>query len=363
MRILDRYIIKELAGPFIFGICAFSSIFIGTDVLFKMARFITEQGASIYTVAKLFVYSLPRIIVLTFPMSMLLASLLAFGRLSGNSEIVAMKTGGISFNRLVAPVVVVAFFVSIFAMYFSEMIVPAANTAYTRTVQEEINKTGTPQKTQDHVLLPEIKGVQIERITYARQFNAETKTMRGIDIQEFENDRLVRIVNAEQAVWNGKNWDLLNGIVYEVAENGNVDHMMRFQKQIVNVEKNPAEISRSQKQPKEMSIKELKMHIKALKRELVSTDALQVELHRRITLPLASLIFTLVGAPLGLQPYRSSSSIGLGQSIVIIFIYYSIMTVSGALGESGTIPPALGAWFPNLVMIAFGAWLIRRAAK
>src|SRR6266540_3257303 len=109
MRILDKYIIKELAGPFIFGIAAFTSIFIGTDTLFRMARFITEQGASIWTVSRLFLYSLAPIVVLTFPMAMLLASLLSFGRLSGNSEIIAMKTGGVSFYRLIAPVVIIAF--------------------------------------------------------------------------------------------------------------------------------------------------------------------------------------------------------------------------------------------------------------
>lgn len=362
MRILDRYILKELAGPFIFGICAFSSIFIGTDVLFKMARFITEQGAAVWTVAKLFLYSLPRIVVLTFPMSMLLASLLAFGRLSGNSEIVAMKTGGVSFYRLAAPVVIIAFFVSIFAMFFNELVVPAANTAYSRTVLEEINKSQIPT-TQDHILIRDIKGGQLQRITYARQFNGATNTMQGVDIQEFEQGRLSRIINAEQAKWNGNNWDLANGIIYVVAENGNLEHSLRFQKQMVDVVMNPKEISREQKQPKEMTIKELKTHIKIREREFVSTNALQVELHQRLAIPLASLIFTLIGAPLGLQPHRSSSSIGLGLSIVIIFVYYSIMTLSTAIGQSGTIPPVLGAWLPNLLMIAFGAWLIRRAAR
>lgn len=75
MRILDKYIIKELLGPFIFGICAFCSVFIGSSTLFRIAQYITEYGASVWSVTKLFVYSLPAIVVLTFPMSMLLASL------------------------------------------------------------------------------------------------------------------------------------------------------------------------------------------------------------------------------------------------------------------------------------------------
>jgi len=96
MRILDLYILKELLGPFIFGVAAFSSIFIGGGTLFRIAQYVTQYGAGFDVVIKLFVYSLPEIVVLTFPMSMLLASLMSFGRLSSSSEIVAMKSGGLS---------------------------------------------------------------------------------------------------------------------------------------------------------------------------------------------------------------------------------------------------------------------------
>ena len=362
MRILDKYIVKELAGPFIFGICAFSSIFIGTDVLFKMARFMTEQGAAFSTVAKLFVYRLPSIIVLTFPMSMLLASLLTFSRLSGNSEIVAMKTGGVSFSRLITPVIIVSLCVSILAMVFNELVVPAANLAYTDTVREEIQKDGSPGKTQDNLLVRE-GGAQTERITFARRLNGETKTMQGIDIQEFDEGRLARIISAEQAAWDGKNWELSNGIIYEIDENGNLEHTLRFQKQSSNIRKNPTEVSKEQKKPEEMTIEELKLRIKVLDRENEPTNDLKVKLHERITFPLASLIFTLIGAPLGLQSHRASSSIGLGQSIIIIFVYYAIMMISDALGANGTIPPALGAWTPNIIMILCGFFLIHRASR
>ena len=108
MRILDRYILKELLGPFFFGICLFASILVGTGPLFRIAQYISQYGASLWTCVKLLVYSLPAIIALTFPMAMLLASLMAFGRLSSSSEIVAMKCGGLSFYRLATPVFLVA---------------------------------------------------------------------------------------------------------------------------------------------------------------------------------------------------------------------------------------------------------------
>ena len=114
MRILDRYILKELLGPFAFGICVFASILLGAGPLFRIAQYVSQYGAPIWICVKLIALSLPGIIALTFPMSMLLASLMAFGRLSSSSEIVAMKSGGLSFYRLATPVFIVAFAVSIF---------------------------------------------------------------------------------------------------------------------------------------------------------------------------------------------------------------------------------------------------------
>ena len=103
LRLLDRYVLSELLYPFIFGIASFSSIFIASSMLYRITQYMTKYGASWDSVAWLFFYSLPEVINYTFPMSMLLASLMAFGKLSGSSEIIAMKSGGISYYRIVAP--------------------------------------------------------------------------------------------------------------------------------------------------------------------------------------------------------------------------------------------------------------------
>ena len=135
LRLLDRYVLSELLYPFIFGIASFSSIFIASSMLFKLTQYMTKYGASGETIARLFMYSLPEVVNYTFPMSMLLASLMAFGKLSGSSEIVAMKSGGISYYRIVAPVLIVAFFVSMFSVVWAEKVVPAAKVQYGRILE------------------------------------------------------------------------------------------------------------------------------------------------------------------------------------------------------------------------------------
>lgn len=362
MRILDKYILNELMGPFVFGIAAFSSIFIGTGPMFRIAQLVSEYGATIPIVIKLFLYSLPSIVVLTFPMSMLLASLLSFGRLSASSEITAMRSGGQSFYRLATPVFIVAFIVSLAAVVLNEKVVPAANAGYNYIVRYEMEKNTRP-KAQEHIIIKSIKGGSLDRLTYARNFAEDTGVMNMVTMQEFENDRLVRVQSAEKAVWEDDHWIVYNGIVHDLSPEGRVERAMRFDQQDLPVEKNPVEISREQKKPEEMSIQELKQHIKILKSEFVKTSKYEVELHQRLAIPLASFVFALIGTPLGLSPNRSSSSIGLGLSIVIIFIYYTIMTIAAALGQGGAIPAAAAAWAPNIAGILAGIYLIRKASR
>lgn len=199
LRLLDRYVLSELLYPFIFGIASFSSIFIASSMLFKLTQYMTKYGASGETIARLFMYSLPEVVNYTFPMSMLLASLMAFGKLSGSSEIVAMKSGGISYYRIVAPVLIVAFFVSMFSVVWAEKVVPAAKVQYGRILEYEIKKNTKP-RTQDHVIIKTLSG-STQRITYARRFDEEKGLMENITIEEFEKSHLARIQTAKQAYW------------------------------------------------------------------------------------------------------------------------------------------------------------------
>ena len=138
---------------------------------------------------------------------------------------------------------------------------------------------------------------------------------------------------------------------------------MRFNTQVLPIKANPKQIVREQKKPEELTMKELKAQIEIMKTQYVDTSKLETELYQRITVPMASLIFALIGVPLGLQPTRNSSSAGFAMSIIIIFIYYSLMTMGNALARSGALPALLAVWLPNIIGLIAGAWLIRRASR
>lgn len=110
-------------------------------------------------------------------------------------------------------------------------------------------------------------------------------------------------------------------------------------------------------------MRELRQQIELMRTQFVDTKKLETELYQRITIPMASLVFAIIGVPLGVQPTRSSSSRGIGLSLLIFFCYYVLMTLAGALGQSGALNPAYAVWLPNVAGLLCGAYLMREAAR
>ena len=280
LRLLDKYVLKELLYPFIFGVASFSSIFIASSLLFKIVQYITTYGAPIPAVARLFFYSLPEIVNYTFPMAVLLATLMAFGKLSSNSEIVAMKSGGVSYYRIVAPVIAVGFVVSIFSVIWAEKVVPPSKHIAKQILAVEIRGNVKP-KTQDHVVVKTLSG-DTQRITYART-----------TIEEFQKEKLTRVQTAKKATWKEDSWILEDGNVFTVDEKDGVTSKAAFRKQVIPLNITPREISWEQKSINEMTLGELRGYVKVLERQKLPTSDLWTEIFMRFAIPLASLVLCI----------------------------------------------------------------------
>lgn len=358
LRKLDKYVLVELLYPFVFGIASFSSIFIASTMLFKITQYMTKYGASLETVARLFMYNLPEIINYTFPMSMLLAALMAFGKLSGSSEIVAMKAGGISYYRIVTPVIVVGFLVSVFSMIWAEKVVPEAKAEAARILKYEIRNNTKPQE-QEHIVIKTFSG-EAQRLTYARTFDEKSGKMTGITIEEFQKGRISRIQTAQEGYWSKGTWTIKNGNIFALDDKEGVTSTARFTEQNIPLNLSPKEISWEQKDPDQMTIGELMAHIAILDKVKASTARQWCEIFMRVNIPLASLFFAIIGATMGTQKQRTSSSIGLGISVIVIFIYYAVMTLTTGLGKGGIMNPFLACAIPNMLCAAVGIYLMKK---
>ncbi|MDO5116521.1 MAG: LptF/LptG family permease [Synergistaceae bacterium] len=363
MRALDRFILNELKGPFFFGIVAFTIILVAGGLLFQMADLIIQKGVSIGVVMRLFLYYMPRLVVFTIPMSCLLAALLGFGKLSSNSEIVALKSVGLSFQRIVRPVVAAAFFVSICAIFINESLVPVSERAAANVMKYEVLRESAPIFTSK-VFLKEESGGSIKRVIYIDRMDNATKEMSDVVVEEFEEGRLARVTTARSGRWISGSWWLEDGAVYEIKDPGKeVALLFKFNRQALTLNMNPDEISSSSASPDEMTIPELLAAIRLRGKTGEPDGELWMALHLRLSVPWACLVFAILGAALGSRPQRSSSGVGLGFSVIIIFVYYVIMSFSRALGESGALPPPVAAWTANLVFLSIGLYLCSRANR
>ncbi|MFC1767485.1 LptF/LptG family permease [Candidatus Margulisiibacteriota bacterium] len=361
IKIIDKYIIKEIFDPFLFGLGAFSAILSSSMILFDLVREIIIQGMPLHVAAQVFIYKMPSVVVYIFPMATLLAALLAFARLSSSSEIIAFRSGGISLYRMMVPVLIFGLAISLITLLFYEVAVPEANKA-AKNLMIETSAKHTP-KLQDNVLVPEIVHGKLTRMFYANKLQGNI--MKGVVVQEFTDNRLSQIINAKEAKWerDKDSWLFKDGIIYLISDDGEYKHTIKFKEQQMTIKYSPADFYIGERKPEEMNMNELKKYI-ALKTKMgTDTTDLQIQFHLKGAIPFACLVFALLGAPLGLSPQRSASSIGLGISVLIIFFYYVLTFIFMAIGELELLPPIIAAWAPNILTGGVGGVILYKAAQ
>lgn len=359
LRILDTFIAKELAGSFVFGVMSFTIILVAGDLLFDIADLIIEKGVSFWVVSRLFLYKLPSVITLTLPMACLLSSLLTFGRLSGNSELIALKSSGIAFQRILRPVLLVSVTVAIAALVFNETVVPVANMAADNLMRYEIARE-KPSMLKERVFLREESGGDLHRVVYISSLRPRDGHMSDVLIQEFDEGKLNRISTARDGLWQDGKWILSNGEVFEVDDKGSVKLLFRFEQQTVDLDLTPGQIASASRDPEDMGIFELIEHIKILEKQGANVAPLWVTFHLRLAIPWASVVLALVGAAFGVRPQRTGAGLGFGMSILIVFAYYVVMSFCRALGQSGNLIPVISAWIPNIIFLVLGGFFAKR---
>lgn len=363
MRIVDRHILTELVGPFIFGIAAFTSLMFAGKELFQVTQLLAEFHAPVWRAVQLIALHLPGVVVLTLPMSMLLATLLGFGRLSSDSETVALFAGGVSIYRIVIPVILMAAVVTAASFALNEYIAPWTNSRHEQLVKSIKGEPGSSDK--PFFVIDADSGMTNSVFFVQGGFDLSTGTLRKVALTQYLENRPAAFIYGEQAIWLGaNNWEFRDGYIKTLGTKPTV--MTEFsgtEARQTRIDKTPEQIALFQKKHDEMSFRQLRGYISILTQHGGDVAEYEVRLYQKIALPLATLVFALIGAPLGLRPHRSSSATGLGLSIVIIFAYWILMHYMTILGRNGSISAVAASFTPTAICAAIGVALIVRAAK
>ena len=363
-RILNRYLFVEILVPFFLGLAVFTFVLLIARIL-KLVELVVNRGVPLLDILETFALILPGFLEVTVPMALLLAILLGFGRLASDSEVVALKTSGVSLYQMTVPVVAFTVLASLATFVIAIWVRPWANGAL-REQLFEVVKSRVSAGFKEKVFNTDFPGLVI----YIEEIEPGGGTLKGMLISDVRraDSRNTVIAKIGLLVPNEDaktvTLRLLDGTIYGVGGSENAFQKTDFTVYDVSLNlTNIGEMRPKEKDPKEMTLVELRRRIADRYAQHQPANEEEIELHRKFSIPFACVVFMLVGIPLAIPPSRAVRSRGFAMSLLLIFLYYIPLTVGQTVAEKGYVPAALGLWSPNLLFFALGSFLFVNAAR
>ena len=375
--LIDRWLIAQILPPMLFAISAFTVISLSVGVMFDLIRKIVEFGLPLFLAIKVLFFSLPSFLVLSFPMAVLLSTLLAYGKLSANSELLALKSLGIKTSRIIAPAIAVSILMTGLTFYFNDNLVPKSNKLAESTLRAGIGSSFSSEKEKYNIMFsrygsrinsatnkPTKRNTFLTHIFYASRF--ENNIMQGVTVLDFSREDIQQILKATSAVFDKKNssWIFSDGSIVSIDQGGQTTNI-QFKKYRYPFVEGPLDLAKVPKDATEMSLKQALEAEKIYKEtgNLKEIRRIQVRIQEKFTLPFACLVFGLIGSSLGSKSnLRSSKSQGFGLSVILILVYYVMSFVFSSFGVKGLLSPIIATWLPVLISIGGGIYFLRKAS-
>lgn len=349
MKILDRYLIKQFVQTFLFGLLAFTLLFVLIDMMENLDDFIDQDVPGQY-IFEFYLVFIPEIIRLMLPVSILLSGLFTTGKLVNLNELTAMKSAGISIFRYLIPFVIVSFIISTAAVYFGGYIVPEAN-KHKIFIEQTFMKKGIVFS-GSNIYFQDNK----TRIVSVSFYDKERNQANRVSIQEFDPDDhtiMTKRIDANRMVYDSakSSWILNNGT--ERSFSGDFETSADFSsKELHGLNFKPEDILKKQQKPEEMSLAELLNFADEQLRSGNDPTVVLIEFHSKIAFAFSCLIVILFGVPISTNKRKGSLAIQFGINILITFIYLVFMKISQAFGKNGVLQPFITAWAANFLFIA-----------
>jgi len=378
ISLIDRWLLGQIIPPMIFAISAFTVISLSVGVMFDLIRKIVEFGLPLFLALRVLFFSLPSFLVLSFPMAVLLSTLLAYGKLSSNSELLALKSLGVKTSRIISPAIALSIFMTGLTFYFNDNLVPASNKLAETTLRAGIGSSFSSETGKDNIMFsrygsrinaqtnkPTKINTYLTHIFYASKY--ENNIMQGVTLLDFSREDFQQILKANTAIFDRKNssWIFYKGNIVSMAPSGQTTNI-EFKEYTYPFVEGPLELAKVPRDATEMTLKQALQAEKIYKKtgNLKEIRRIQVRIQEKFTLPCACLVFGLIGSSLGSKSnLRSSKSQGFGLSVILILIYYVMSFVFSSFGVKGLLSPILAPWFPVLISLGGGIYLLRKSSS
>ncbi|HEY6065535.1 MAG TPA: LptF/LptG family permease [Thermoanaerobaculia bacterium] len=367
MRLLSRSVLREIWPPFLLGFGAYTFILL-VRTIFMMTEFFVRRSASLGEVGWLVLLSVPWIVVLTLPMAFLLGVLIGIGRLSADSELVALRACGVGPAALYRPALGAAAVLSGVVFLFYNLVLPRANEALTRSMAR-LAATSVVNLVAPRTFREPRPGV----LLFFDRVGTDGRSFDGVFLKLGEDDeRTDRVIVARRGALSlegGKLWlDLYSSVVHEVDRtnpsryrtNRNEFQRILFSQDVESAAKEQITYDKGLRA---QSLLEL---IRTTRMKSVSPEHRRlalVEIQKKFSIPFACFAFAVIGIPLAETSRRGGKGSGFALSLAILVLYYVLISNGETWAQEGRMPAAFAMWLPNLVLLALGALAATRAGR
>jgi lipopolysaccharide export system permease protein len=364
MRLLDRAILKEMTTAFLLGLMVFTFVLL-TNKILRLVELIVNKGVGVLTVLQLFLYVLPYSLVVTIPMSALLATLATFTRLSTDGELLGLRGAGSSLARLTRPSIVFGIATTLLTLLITIWILPYSNQAFKNLVFNMARRQAAVGL-QEGVFNSSFEGL----ILYVERLDPRTSEMEGVFLVDSRNPAERRVIVAQGGRFTFDPQQLRMGLTLRQgsihlsgAELSGRYRLITFENYALTMDAGNS-LSEPIQRPlgeQELTLTELRERSAALRAQGQNHHPPIVEFHKKLAIPFSCVLFSVLGVPLASRIRRGGRGVSLAISVCCALGYYVLIVAGEGLGDRGKIPAALAMWLPNLLIAVAGSALFLRA--
>ncbi len=362
---MNIYIFKEAAVPFLLSLVILTLTALLSKSI-KIVELMVTHGIGASFIFWFVVSVIPSFIIYTIPISFLIGVLIAFTRLSSDSEIIAMKAGGLSLYNMMRPVLALSALACAATLAFTLYVFPWGNLNIKKLLFDAA-RTRLIAGMEEKTFYDRFKGV----VLYVDHLNIKTGEMEGIFISESAGgDEEPNVFFADKGVFSPSTGEssvylkLFNGSIHRGAAGSEKYHIADFSTYVLELglTGGPAGVTES-KANRDLYPGELLDRVRQIREKGEDTAPYVIDLHKRFALPASVFVFALLGIPLGIQKIRAARFTGFSVAMAVVLVYYVLSTAFEAIGENGLLNPVLAVWGSDIVFGAAGLYVFYKAAK